>query len=156
MIYCNLSDGSRMENLEIKGRGSDIRDELSAIIAELIKTDEGKHLVRDAFAQGFDPEWEESPNDEIRQFPDPNRRKVMNTEITDSEAKLIIAMAIIMIPLVIDATIRLIVPWRSVLMVLTVTGIVLMIIASLLYYVTVQEVRRLNTMVRTSSDLWRS
>lgn len=32
----------------------------------------------------------------------------MNTELTDSEAKLIIAMAIIMIPLVIDATIRLI------------------------------------------------
>lgn len=28
-----------------------------------------------------------------------------------------------------------------------------MIIASLLYYVTVQEVRRLNTMVRTSSDV---
>lgn len=38
-------------------------------------------------------------------------------------------------------------------MVLTVTGIVLMIIASLLYYVTVQEIRRLNTMVRTSSDV---
>lgn len=38
-------------------------------------------------------------------------------------------------------------------MALTVTGIVLMIIASLLYYVTVQEVRRLNTMVRTSSDV---
>lgn len=32
----------------------------------------------------------------------------MNTEITDRDAKLIIAMAIIMIPLVIDATIRLI------------------------------------------------
>lgn len=32
----------------------------------------------------------------------------MNTEITDSEEKLIIAMAIIMIPLVIDAIIRLI------------------------------------------------
>ena len=38
-------------------------------------------------------------------------------------------------------------------MALTVTGIVLMIIASLLYYVTVQEIRRLNTMVRTSSDV---
>ena len=76
MIYCNLSDGSRMENLEIKGRGSDIRDELSAIIAELIKTDEGKHLVCDAFAQGFDPEWEEKYDKEIRAFPDPNRRKV--------------------------------------------------------------------------------
>ena len=32
----------------------------------------------------------------------------MNTEITDKEARLILAMAIIMIPLVIDATIRLI------------------------------------------------
>ena len=32
----------------------------------------------------------------------------MNTEITDSEEKLIIAMAIIMIPLIIDAIIRLI------------------------------------------------
>ena len=32
----------------------------------------------------------------------------MNTEITDSEAKLIIAMAIIMIPFLIDAIIRLI------------------------------------------------
>ena len=31
----------------------------------------------------------------------------MNTEITDREEKLIIAMAIIMIPLVIDAIIRL-------------------------------------------------
>ena len=38
-------------------------------------------------------------------------------------------------------------------MALTVTGIVLMIIASLLYYVTVQEIRRLNTMVRASSDV---
>ena len=76
MIYCNLSDDSRQTKLEIKGMGSDIRNELSAIIAELIKTDEGKHLVRYAFAQGFDPEWEEKYNDEIRQFPDPNRRKV--------------------------------------------------------------------------------
>ena len=32
----------------------------------------------------------------------------MNTEVTDTEEKLIWAMAIIMIPLVIDATIRLI------------------------------------------------
>lgn len=38
-------------------------------------------------------------------------------------------------------------------MALTVTGIVLMIIASLLYYVTVQEIRQLKTMVRTSSDV---
>lgn len=75
MIDCNLSDSSRQTKLEIKGMGSDIRDELSAIITELIKTDEGKHLVCDAFTQGFDPEWEEKYNDEIRQFPDPNRRR---------------------------------------------------------------------------------
>lgn len=75
MIYCNLSDGSRQTKLEIKGMGSAIRDELSAIITELIKTDEGKHLVRDAFAQGFDSEWEEKYDTEIRQFPDPNRRR---------------------------------------------------------------------------------
>ena len=76
MIYCNLSDSSRQTKLEIKGMGSDIRDELSAIITELIKTDEGKHLVCDAFAQGFDPEWKEKYDTEIRQSPDPNRRKV--------------------------------------------------------------------------------
>lgn len=76
MIYCNFSDDSRQTKLEIKGMESDIRDELSAIIAELIKTDDGKLLVLVAFAQGFDPEWEEKYNDEIRQFPDPNRRKV--------------------------------------------------------------------------------
>lgn len=75
MIYCNLSDNSRQTKLEIKGMGSDIRDELSAILTELIKTDEGKHLVCDAFAQGFDPEWEEKYNNENRQFPDPNRRR---------------------------------------------------------------------------------
>ena len=75
MIYCNLSDNSRQTKLEIEGMGSDIRDELSAILTELIKTDEGKHLVCDAFAQGFDPEWEEKYNNEIRQFPDPNRRR---------------------------------------------------------------------------------
>lgn len=75
MIYCNLSDDSRQTKLEIKGMRSDIRDELSVIIAELIKTDEGKHLVRDAFAQAFDPEWEEKYDNEIRQFPDPNRRR---------------------------------------------------------------------------------
>ena len=38
-------------------------------------------------------------------------------------------------------------------MALTVTGIVLMIIASLLYYVTVQEIRQIRTMIRTSSDV---
>lgn len=38
-------------------------------------------------------------------------------------------------------------------MIMTVTGIVLMIIASLLYYVTVQEIRQLKAMIRTSSDV---
>lgn len=76
MIYCNLSDNSRQTKLEIKGMGSDIRDELSAILTELIKTDEGKHLVRDALKQREDPEWEEKYDKEIRAFPDPNRRKV--------------------------------------------------------------------------------
>lgn len=75
MIYCNLSDDSRPMKLEVKGMGSAIRDELSAIITELIKTDEGKHLVCDAFAQGFDPEWEEKFDKEFRQFPDQNRRR---------------------------------------------------------------------------------
>ena len=74
MIYCNFTDEGEPAELKITGKGKDIRDELSAIIAELIKTDEGKHLVLYAFAQGFDPEWEEKYNDEIRQFPDPNRR----------------------------------------------------------------------------------
>ena len=38
-------------------------------------------------------------------------------------------------------------------MALAITGIVLMIIASLLYYVTVQEIRQIRTMIRTSSDV---
>ena len=38
-------------------------------------------------------------------------------------------------------------------MTMTVTGIVLMIIASLLYYVTVQEIRQLKAMISTSSDV---
>lgn len=75
MIYCNLFDDSRQERLELTGSASDIRDELSAIFTELIKTDEGKHLVCDAFTQGVDPEWEEKYDTEIRQFPDPNRRR---------------------------------------------------------------------------------
>ena len=75
MIYCNLSDDSRQTKLEIKGMRSDIRDELSVIIAELIKTDEGKHLVRAALKQSEDPEWQEKYDKEIRAFPDPNRRK---------------------------------------------------------------------------------
>lgn len=75
MIYCNLSDSSRQEQLEINGMGSDIRDELSAILTELKKTVVGRDLIRAAFAQGFDPEWREKYNNEIRQFPDPNRRR---------------------------------------------------------------------------------
>ena len=38
-------------------------------------------------------------------------------------------------------------------MALAITGIVLMIIASLLYYVTVQEIRRVNAMIRALSDV---
>ena len=38
-------------------------------------------------------------------------------------------------------------------MALTITGIVLMIIASLLYYVTVQEIRQIKALIRTSSDV---
>lgn len=76
MIYCNLSDDSRQPKLEIKGMGSAIRDELSACITELLKTDEGRHLVCEAFAQVFSPEWEEKYETEIRQFPDPNRKKI--------------------------------------------------------------------------------
>ncbi|MDD7679656.1 MAG: hypothetical protein PUJ06_04060 [Stecheria intestinalis] len=75
MIYCNLSDGSRQTKLEIKGMGSDIRDELSAIFTELEKTDAGESLIYAALVQSVNPEWEEKYNDEIRQFPDPNRRR---------------------------------------------------------------------------------
>lgn len=38
-------------------------------------------------------------------------------------------------------------------MALAITGIVLMIIAYLLYYVTVQEIRRVNAMIRALSDV---
>ena len=75
MIYCNFSDESRMENLEIKGTEPDIRDELSAIIAELKKTVLGRDLIRAALKQSEDPEWQEKYDKEIRQFPDPTRRR---------------------------------------------------------------------------------
>ena len=75
MIYCNLSDGSRMENLEIKGTEPDIRDELSAIFTELEKTDAGESLIYAALVQSVDPEWVEMYDTEIRQFPDQNRKK---------------------------------------------------------------------------------
>lgn len=76
MIYCNLSDSSRQTKHEIKGMGSDIRDELSAILVELKKTVIGRDLIRAALKQSEDPEWEEKYDKEIRAFPDPNRRKV--------------------------------------------------------------------------------
>ena len=41
MIYCNFTDEGEPAELKITGNGKDIRDELSAIIAELIKTDDG-------------------------------------------------------------------------------------------------------------------
>lgn len=75
MIYCNFSDGSRMENLEIKGTETDIRDELSAILIELKKTVMGRDLIRAALKQSDDPEWEEKYDKAIRAFPDPNRRR---------------------------------------------------------------------------------
>lgn len=75
MIYCNLFDDSRQERLELTGRASDIRDELSAIFTELEKTDAGESLIYAALVQSVDPELEETYDTEIRQFPDPNRRK---------------------------------------------------------------------------------
>lgn len=74
MIYCNLSDDSRRTELEIKGTGADIRDELAAIFTELKKTDIGHSLIYAALVQCADPEWEETYSTEIRAFPDPNRR----------------------------------------------------------------------------------
>lgn len=75
MIYCNLSDDSRQTKLEIKGTETDIRDELSAILVELKKTVVGRDLIRAALKQSEDPEWKEKYDKEIRQFPDPNRRR---------------------------------------------------------------------------------
>ena len=75
MIYCNLSDSSRQTNLEIKGTETDIRNELSVILIELKKTVVGRDLIRAALKQSEDPEWEETYDTEIRQFPDPNRRR---------------------------------------------------------------------------------
>ena len=74
MIYCNFTDEGEPAELKITGNGKDIRDELSAIFTELIKTYEGKHLIRAALMQSKDPEWEEKYDKEIRQFQDPNRR----------------------------------------------------------------------------------
>ena len=76
MIYCNFTDEGEPAELKITGNGKDIRDELSAIFIELLKTGMGEQLIYDALHKSIDPEWEEIFDKEIRQFPDPNRRKV--------------------------------------------------------------------------------
>lgn len=74
MIYCNFTDEGEPAELKITGEGKDIRDELSAIFIELLKTGMGEQLIYDALHKSIDPEWEEIFDKEIRQFPDPNRR----------------------------------------------------------------------------------
>ena len=74
MIYCNFTDEGEPAELKITGNGKDIRDELSAIFIELLKTGMGEQLIYDALHKSIDPEWEEIFDKEIRQFPDPNRR----------------------------------------------------------------------------------
>lgn len=75
MIYCNFTDVGEPARLQITGKGKDIRDELSAIFIELLKTGMGEQLIYDAFHKSIDPEWEEIFDKEIRESPDPNRRK---------------------------------------------------------------------------------
>lgn len=75
MIYCIFFDDSRQDRLELTGRASDIRDELSAIFTELEKIDAGESLIYAALVQSVNPEWEETYDTEIRQSPDPNRRR---------------------------------------------------------------------------------
>ena len=74
MIYCNFTDEGEPAELKITGEGKDIRDELSAIFIELLKTGMGEQLIYNALHKSIDPEWEEIFDKEIRQFPDPNRR----------------------------------------------------------------------------------
>lgn len=74
MIYCNFTDEGEPAELKITGKGKDIRDELSAIFIELLKTGMGEQLIYNALHKSIDPEWEEIFDKEIRQFPDPNRR----------------------------------------------------------------------------------
>ena len=76
MIYCNFTEEGEPAELKITGKGKDIRDELSAIFIELLQTGMGEQLIYDALHKSIDPEWEEIFDKEIRQFPDPNRRKV--------------------------------------------------------------------------------
>ena len=75
MIYCNFTDESEPARLQITGKGKDIRDELSAIFIELLKTGMGEQLIYDALHKSIDPEWEEIFDKEIREFPDPGRRR---------------------------------------------------------------------------------
>ncbi|WP_102342650.1 hypothetical protein [Galactobacillus timonensis] len=75
MIYCNFTDKSRPAKCQITGKGAEIRDELSAILIELLNTGIGEHLIHDAYRQAFDPEWQETFDKEIREFPDLNRRR---------------------------------------------------------------------------------
>lgn len=75
MIYCNFSDEGEPAELKITGKGKDIRDELSAIFIELLKTGMGEQLIYDALHKSIDPEWEEIFDKEIREFPDPGRRR---------------------------------------------------------------------------------
>ena len=74
MIYCNFTDEGEPAELKITGKGKDIRDELSAIFIELLKTGMGEQIIYDALHKSIDPEWKEIFDKEIRQFPDPNRR----------------------------------------------------------------------------------
>ena len=57
MIYCNFTDESEPARLQITGKGKDIRDELSAIFIELLKTGMGEQLIYDALHKSIDPEW---------------------------------------------------------------------------------------------------
>ena len=75
MIYCNFTDESEPARLQITGKGKDIRDELSAIFIELLKSGMGEQLIYDALHKSIDPEWEEIFDKEIREFPDPGRRR---------------------------------------------------------------------------------
>lgn len=75
MIYCNFTDEGEPAELKITGKGKDIRDELSAIFIELLKTGMGEQLIYDALHKSIDPEWEEIFDKEIRKFPDPGRRR---------------------------------------------------------------------------------
>ena len=74
MIYCNFTDAGEPAELKITGEGKDIRDELSAIFIELLKTGMGEQHIYNALHKSIDPEWEEIFDKEIRQFPAPNRR----------------------------------------------------------------------------------